>query len=58
MCMEVLLTAHTCSAWEGLKKGSDPQELELKMVLSHRVGPQKHSAPLEEQLLLLTAEPT
>lgn len=56
--MEVLLTAHTCSAWEGLKKGSDPQELELKMVLSHRVGPQKHSAPLEEQLLLLTAEPT
>lgn len=46
-------------AQEGQKKVPDPLDLELQSVLSCHVGAKVQSwVPLQEQLVLLTAEPT
>lgn len=62
MCMNVLYATGVPGACSGQKKASDPLELELAMAVSHSVSQcgcwELSPGPLQEQLALLTAEPS
>lgn len=58
MCMNVLYATGVPGACSGQKKASDPLELELGMAESQCGCWELSPGPLQEQLALLTAEPS
>lgn len=58
MCMYMCLYVHMCADVCGSqKKGLDPLDLEIQVVVSHPMWFREPNSSLKEQQVILTAEP-